>query len=222
MAIDVITNNVFLQPMFRLWQDFVAVFPSIIVAILLLILGYFVGWGIGKFFSWLLEKVGLDNLVRKNGLVKEFGHTHLPNLIGELLKWFVFIIFLQMAVDVLNLSTLSSLLDDFVRWLPQVLIAVIIFFAGVALAHYVHFKIKQHTKMRGMIIVGGLLKIVILYFALVIGLSQIGVNVSILENSFLILLGALGLGFALALGISLGLGLKDHAGEFVDDIKKNF
>src|SRR3989338_2498859 len=216
------TGNLFLQPLYQLWQDFVSIFPSFVVAILLLVLGYFIGWAIGHAIKWLLVKAGVDDLVKKSGLTKEFGHTHVPNLLGELVKWFVFIIFLQVAIDVLNLNTLSSLLEDFVRWLPNVLFAVIIFFAGVALAHYIGLKVREHTKMRGMLVAAGILKVVILYLALVIGLHQVGVDVTILENAFLILLGALGLGFALAMGIGMGLGMRDHADDIVNGIKKNF
>ena len=218
----VATGNLFLQPLYQLWQDFVSIFPSIVVAILLLVLGYFIGWGIAHAVKWLLEKAGLDDVVKKAGFTKETGHTHLTGLVGEFVKWFVFIIFLQVAVDVLNLSTLSALLDDFVRWLPNLLFAIIIFFAGVALAHYVDLRIKAHTKMRGMLIASGVLKVVILYLVLVIGLSQIGIDVSILQNAFLILLGALGLGFALAMGIGLGLGIRSHAEEAVGKWKKHF
>ena len=218
----VATGNLFLQPLYQLWQEFVSIFPSIIVALLILIIGYFIGWLVGHVVKWLLEKVGLDTAVKKAGLTKEVGHTHLPSLLGELIKWFVFFIFLQVAVAVLNLSTLTCLLGDFVRWLPNVLIAVIIFFGGVALAHYVDLKIRSHTKMRGMLVAGGILKIVILYLALVIGLGQIGINVGVLENAFLILLGALGLGFALAIGIGLGLGLRKHSEGWVGNWKKHF
>ena len=224
MAYDALTatGNVFLEPLFQLWHDFVTIFPGIVVALLVLILGYFIGLGVGHAVKWLLEKSGLDNLVRKGGFTKEVGHTQIPNLVGEFVKWFVFIIFLQVAVSVLNLNTLSELLGDFVRWLPNVLFAVIIFFSGIALAHYIDLRIRAHTKMRGMLVASGALKVVILYLVLVIGLSQVGVDVSILENAFLILLGALGLGFALALGVGLGLGLREHAEDLVGRWKKHF
>ncbi|MBS3167763.1 hypothetical protein J4216_01420 [Candidatus Woesearchaeota archaeon] len=184
-------------------------------------IGYFVGWALGKAFTWLLNKIGLDHAVSKSGFAKQMGHTHLPNLGGELVKWFVFIIFLQVAVNILNLNVLSSLLGDFVNWLPNVLVAIIVLFFGVALAHYIHMKIRETTKMRGMIVMGGVIKVVILYFALVISLRQIGINVNFLESTFLILLGALGLGFALALGIGLGLGVRSHAEEWIKKFKKN-
>ena len=218
----VATGNLFLQPLAQLWQQFVAIFPSLVVAILILIIGYFIGWAVGYALRWILDRVGLDRVVSQAMLTKHAGHTHLTKLLGELVKWFIFIIFLQVAVAVLNLNTLSDLLDTFVRWLPNLLFAIIIFFAGVALAHYVDAKIREHTKMRGMVVASGILKVVILFLVLVIGLSQIGIDVSILENSFLIILGALGLGFALALGIGLGLGMRKPAEEAVSKWKKHF
>ncbi len=214
--------NVLLEPLQQLWQEFIVVFPSIAVALLILILGYLIGWLIGHLVKWLLIKIGLDDVISKAGLSKEVGHTHVPNLIGELLKWFIFIIFLQVAVSILNLSTLSGLLDDFVRWLPNVLFAIMIFFGGVALAHYVDIKIRAHTQMRFMLVISGILKVVILYLSVVIGLGQIGINVDVLESAFLILLGAVGLGFALAMGIGLGLGMKKHSEAWIGTWKKNF
>lgn len=218
----VTTGNLFLQPLYQLWRDFVSVFPSIVVALLMLIVGYFIAFAIGHFIKWLLDKAGLDKYTRQAGFSKEFGHTNLPGIFGEIVKWFVFIIFLQVAVSVLNLNTLSDVLQSFVMWLPNLIVALIIFLAGVGLAHYVDKKVREHTKMRGMLVMTGIVKIVILFLALVIGLKQIGVQVAILENAFMIILGALGLGFALALGIGLGLGLRNEAEDVVARWKKNF
>ncbi len=224
MATDglVATGNLFLQPLYQLWRDFVSVFPSIVVALLMLIVGYFIAFALGHFVKWLLEKAGVDKYTREAGFSKEFGHTNLPGVFSEIVKWFVFIIFLQVAVSVLQLSTLSDVLNSFVMWLPNLIVALIVFLAGVGLAHYVDKKVREHTKMRGMLVMSGVLKVVILFLALVIGLKQIGVQVSILENGFLILLGALGLGFALALGIGMGLGMRNEAEDVIHKWKKNF
>ena len=216
------TGNLFLQPLYQLWMDFVSVFPSIVVALLLLIIGYIIAYAIGHFVKWLLEKAGLDKYVKDRQFSKEVGHTNLPGLFGEVVKWFVFLIFLQVAVSVLNLNALSDVLHSFVLWVPNLIVALLVFFAGVALAHYVDRKVRSHTKMRGMLVMGGVAKVVILFLALVVGLKQVGIQVGVLENAFLILLAALGLGFALALGIGLGLGLRDEAEDLVQKWKKNF
>ncbi len=214
------TGNLILDPLYRLWFDFIAILPSVILALLVAILGYAVAYFIGY-----LVRHGMDKLVgkqfREASLNKEIGHTNVPSLFGELIKWFVFIIFLEVAVDILNLNTFSSLLQTFVRWLPNVLFAIIVFFTGVALAHYIDIKIREHTRMRGMLMMSGILKTVILFLVVLIGLKQIGVNVDVLQNSFLILVAAIGLGVALALGIGLGLGLKDEAEGIVKRLKKN-
>ena len=119
----------------------------------------------------------------------------------------------------LRLGTLSSLLNEFVRWLPNVIVAAIIVIFGVALAHFVSMKIEEHTKTKGVRFFSKLIKIVIYYVVLVISLEQIGVEASILENTFLILIGALAVGIAVALGIGLGKAMQPEGKEIVNDLK---
>jgi hypothetical protein len=224
MAVEALTytGSLILDPLYALWNALVSVLPSIVVAILVLILGYAVAYLMGHIVKVVLEKIGLNKHVRDAHLTKSVGHTNVPSLTGEIVKWFVFLLFLQVGVDILNLSTMSLWLDTFVRWLPNLIVAVIIFFVGIALAHYVDLKIRQHTVMKGMTIVGGLLKAVIMILAVLVGLKQIGIGVELLENSFLLILASIGLGFALAVGIGLGLGLRKEAEDIVKRIKRNF
>lgn len=215
------TGGLILGPLKELWWNFVGIVPSIILALLILILGYCVAYLLGHGTKWLLDKI-ISKPLREAELSKAVGHTNVASLIGELVKWFVFIVFLNVAVDILQLNVLSDLLASFVAWLPNVLVAVMVFFAGVALAHYIDMKIKEHTRMKGMIALSGVLKVVVVFLAVLIGLEQVGVNVGVLQSSFLIILGSIGLGMALALGIGLGLGLRGEAEDIVKRMKKNF
>lgn len=215
------TGNLILNPLYALWVSLVSIIPSIVLAILILILGYCVAYLLGYLVRVGLEKLGISQQVRKAQLSKEVGHTNIPALVGEVTKWFVFIIFLSQAVEVLQLGVLSDLLMSFMLWLPNLLVAVLVFFAGVAFVHLLDAKLKEHTTMKGMKFIAAVLKVVIFFLVVVLGLRQIGVDVSILQNSFLILLGALGLGIALALGIGLGLGLKDEARGLFKEMKKH-
>ena len=142
-------------------------------------------------------------------------------LLGELLKWYIIIIFLQAAASLVNLGTLSTLLNSLVMWLPQLLIAVIVMLIGLAAAHYAYLRIGAHTKMKGMRLSAAVLKWVIIIIAGLIALKQIGVEIGILENTFQLVVGALAVGVALALGIGLGLGLKKEAEGFLKEMKKN-
>ena len=209
-----------LNPFRTLGYALLAILPGLILALLVLILGYIVAYFIGYLARWGIEKA-VGKQLKEANLSRVVGHTNWSSLVGELVKWFIFIIFLNVAVDLLQLNMLSSLLESFVRWLPNVLFAIMIFFGGIALAHHVDIKISEHTKMKGMKEVRGVIKTVIVFLVVLVALNQIGVNVSLLQNTFLILVGALGLGIALALGIGLGLGLREEAEDIVKTFKKN-
>jgi len=210
-----------LNPLQAIWLKIVDVLPYLVAAIVVLIIGCFIAAILGHALRVILEKTKLDQWVKKAKLTKAVGHTHLPSLLGELFKWYIIIIFLQAAVALLNLGTLSDLLNRFVLWLPNLLIAVIIFLAGLAAAHYVQIKIKEYSKMKGVRFGGAVIKWIIIVMIVLVALRQIGIDVSILENILLVVIGALAVGVALALGIGLGLGLKKESEGFIKNIKKN-
>ena len=127
------TGALILDPLYTLWISFGKILPGLIAAIIILIIGYFIALIIGHVVRIILEKIGLDTKMRKAKLMKAVGHTHLPNILGEIVKWYIFIIFLQQAVALLQLGTLTLLLDRFVTWLPNVIAGVLIILFGFSL-----------------------------------------------------------------------------------------
>jgi len=213
-------TSIVLDPLVTLWNSFVSVLPGLLAAIIILIVGYFVAFLIGHALKLLLEKLGLNRWVYSSALSKAIGHTNVAAFLGEILKWYIFIIFFQVAVDLLQLGTLSDLLKSFVLWLPNVIAAVVILLAGVALALYVEIKIREHTKMKGMRFVAGLAKIVVLLLVAMIALKQIGIDITILENTFLVIVATLGLGIAIAIGLGFGAAFKGIAPGVIKGIRK--
>ena len=67
-----------------------------------------------------------------------------------------------------------------------------------------------------------IIKAVLVILVAIIALKQIGLQVEILENTFLLIVGAFAAGLAIALGVSLGLGMKDSAKGMVKSFKKYF
>jgi len=215
------TTVAILNPLQQLWLEAVRVVPNMVGAILVLLIGVFVASILGHALRVLLEKTKLDEALRKAKLTKAVGHTNVPALLGELLKWFVIIIFLEQAVSLVNLGSLTALLNAFVLWLPQLLVAIIVFLLGLAGAHLVEHKVLEHTNLKGMKVSAKILKWIVILVVALVSLRQIGVDVAILENTFLVIVAALGAGVALALGIGLGLGLKKEAENVIRDVKKN-
>jgi small-conductance mechanosensitive channel len=123
------------------------------------------------------------------------------------------------GVSLLRLGTLSSLLQELVLWLPNIIVAAVVIIFGVALAHFAAMKIDEHTTTKGVKFFSKLVKIVLYFIILVVALQQIGLDVSIIENTWYLLIGALAVGIAVALGVGLGGALKQEGREIVDDVK---
>lgn len=221
---DAITETIIAirNPFDFLWISFVKFFPKLIGLIVLLIVGYLTGLVLGHVLRVILQKAGLDRWLDKAELSKAVGRTHISSILGEILKWYVFIVFLQAAVDIIDLGPLSEMLGRFVLWLPHLILAIIVVLIGLVFAHFIELKIIAHSKVKGVRAATKLLKWVIIFMIIVIALKQIGLQVGLLENAFLLILGALAIGVALALGISLGLGLKKDSERLVRNIMKNF
>ncbi|MDP3916686.1 MAG: hypothetical protein Q8Q42_00165 [Nanoarchaeota archaeon] len=216
------TTTSIINPLSAVWYSLVGQLPGVVAAVIVLIVGGFVAVILGHALRVVLEKLKVDDYVKKARLTKTIGHTHVPAVAGELFKWYIIILFLQQAVALINLGTLSMLLGQFVTWLPNVIVAAVILLFGLAVANYVYYKIWEHTKQRGVKASAGIIKVVIIFMVLVMALKQIGVDVGILEHTFLLIVGALAIGIALALGIGLGLGLRKESENIIKGIKKNF
>jgi len=216
------TSTAIINPLSAIWYSLVGQLPGIVAAVIVLIVGCFVAVILGHALKVILEKLKVDDYVRKARLTKTIGHTHVPAIVGEVFKWYIIILFLQQAVELVNLGTLSLLLGQFVGWLPNVIFAAIVLLFGIAVANYVQIKVVEHSKQRGVIASAGILKIVILVMVLIVALKQIGIDVGILEHTFLLIIGALAIGIALALGIGLGLGLRKESENVIKNIKKGF
>lgn len=215
------TGATLLNPIFTLWNAFLNILPGIIWAIILLLFGYILAAVLGHALKLALEKFGIDSWVKKAKLTKAVGTTHVSGVLGEILKWYVFLIFLGAAVDKLELGTLSVLLEKLVLWLPNVIAAILVMLVGLFLAYFIEMKVVEKSSMKGIKLAASTLRWVIIIIAVIIALGQIGIEVNLLENAILLIIGALAVGFALAFGISFGLGFKKEAEDIVKDVKRN-
>jgi hypothetical protein len=210
------TGQALVNPIINLWNSFVNVIPGLIGAIIVLVIGYIVGWVIGFVLTKILHKAKLDRLVvEKTTLDKIMGKFELSHFLGLIVKWYVFVLFLGPAAALVRLPALTSFLNSAALWIPSLIAAVIVALVGLIAADYVAAKVTE-VKAKSSGIIANTLKLVIVVFTLIIALSQLGVDVSIAENTVLIIIA----GIMLALGIGFGLAFKDEAKAIIKDVKK--
>ena len=213
------TGTLIVNPLISLYNSFIRVFPGIIAAIIVLIIGYFISLGISKLVHYLLDKAGLEKYMDKSKLSRAVGGININTLLEEITKWYIFIIFIQAAVDILSLGTVSVLLNRFVLWLPNVIAAALVIIFGIAVSHIVAIKIEEHSDMKGIMLLTRILKTIIIILVVLIALEQIGIKTTIIENTFLLIVGAIAIGIAIALGIGLGNGIKAESKEIIQHVK---
>ncbi|MBD3248910.1 hypothetical protein GF336_02585 [Candidatus Woesearchaeota archaeon] len=207
MAILEETGQALISPLVSLWDSFVSIIPGLIGAIVVLVIGYIVGWAFGLLVKKVLQKVQLDKfVVEKTNLQKSAGKFELSRVVGLVVKWYIFVLFLTPAAALVNLEALSEFLVKASLWIPNLIAAVLVAVIGFIAADYVASKVEE-IKSTSSKLIAYITKIIIVIFTLIIALNQLGIDVSVAESSFLIILA----GIMLALAIGFGLALKDES-----------
>ena len=97
---------------------------------------------------------------------------------------------------------------------------MIIALAALIAGDYASYKIEE-TKIKSSRFVGLGTKIVIIFLGAIIALKQVGIDVSVVENSFLVILAGVMLALALAFGLGFSEAVKAESKDLVKKIKKN-
>src|SRR3990172_6124903 len=198
------------SPFLRLAYGFIDAIPCVVAAILILIIGYIVAWVLGRVVGGVLARVKFDQWVlHKTNMSRVVGDFRLSHFLELITKWYVFILFLPAAANVINLGIIQNFLLDVALWIPQVILAVVIGLIGIMAADYVGMKIGE-TRAKAADVLASAAKIVIYIFTAIIVLDQIGVKIELAANSVLIILSGIMLGLALMFGIGFGLAMQSE------------
>lgn len=206
-----------------LWQGFLTFIPTLIGAIVVFIIGWFIAVAIGKSVAAILERIKFNRLFEKGGWKEALERAELrikpSEFIGVIFKWVLIIVFLQIAVGILGWAQFADLLGRVIGYLPNVIIAALIFVVAVIVADIVEKVIvaaTERAKFAYTHIAGVIVKWAIWIFAILAILQQL-----IIAPEFVsILFSALVYGVVAVLVISFGLGGKEVATEILQDLKR--
>lgn len=204
------------------WNEFMMAMPSIVFAIIILILGYILG-SLGKrLIIRLFDKLRVDEAIRTTGaqeIVQKAGYTlNSGKFFGTLVKWFIIIAFFVVALDAVNLEVATEYLRDMVLgYLPRVMIATLILFGAIILAQVVQKGVVAAAKtanFRSAAFLGRFAKYAILTSAVLAALNQLQIATELVQMLF----GAIMLALSLALGLAFGLGGKEAASRYINSM----
>lgn len=182
--------------------------PTLVAGLLVLLLGIVVAWIGSKLVVRILLLTRLDRVVGRlswgRALAKGDVRHSLFELIGTIFGVLVFLVFLDNAVTIWNLTVLSRLLERLVLVAPQLLTAGIVILVGAGVASAVSRAVQRALRQEEFAraqLVGRIVHAAILVVAVTIALVELQIAVTIVTGAFLLTFGALALSFVLAFGL---------------------
>lgn len=173
-----------------------------------------VGWLIAGVMRWatrsLLARLGFGRLCARQGVTEMLRAADLPEperLAGTIVFWVVWIGFLLSAVDVLGLSAVRGMIDDFAAFVPRLGVAIVILVVGFVFAN-VAWRATQLAAVNSNVpsprVLSGTVRALVLLLTGAMALDQIAVAQTIVLTAFAIAFGAVMIGLAIAFGVGGG------------------
>jgi len=215
-------GDVFNASLQDLWWGFVQFAPKLVIAIVFFIVGWLLGSLVAKAFEHVFTALKIDKLfqsIRADEFMKRAGmNLNTGYFVGQVVKWFVVIVFLLPSLNLVGLDYISSFLkDDVLGFLPRVIVAAFILIIATIVADALSKAIVAGTKalnLKSANMLGTVAKYAVWVFAFIIALGQLGVAPAYMQILFAGIIGMLAVAGALA----FGLGAKDAAGRFVSKL----
>lgn len=208
----------------ELWSRFVNFLPALIGALLVFLLGLIVAVALGKAAEKVVSLLRIDYVLEKLRVGKRLEQAGLElrisKIFGELVKWFLILVFLMAATDILGLEQVTGFLNNIILYIPNVVVAVVILAVAFLLSNLVYDIVKGSTKAAGIVnarLLATLSKWAIVVFGLLAALLQLGIAVSLVNTIFIGIIAAL----SLAIGLAFGLGGKEEAAAIVRKLRED-
>lgn len=194
--------------------------PKFLGAVLIFVVGLFVSSLAKSLVEKFLEAVHLEDLSKRSGfkgyLAKAEIKLSATELLSNLVKWVLLLIFFIAAVEVLGLTIVSTVLTRLLGYIPNVLAAALIFGVGIAIANLADglvrgaFATIDHEAARPL---GRLARWVVLVVSFFAAVGQLQIAPRLIDTFFQGLTWTI----VLVVGLSIGLGSKDLVARLFED-----
>jgi len=215
-AVDCLGIRAISDPLKAMLQTILDAVPALLVAAVIVLIGYVVAKAVRSLVESFLSGIGADELPGRLGLTfleARAGQTPPSKLIGAVTAVVILLITAQQACAKLRFDQLADLLQRIVAYLPNLAVGLIILLAAMSLGKrfgaMVAGAMENHANAKALSI---LAHYAVLLLGLSMALEQLGVGKEIVTIAVGSLLG----GSALALGLAFGLGGQDRARELIE------
>lgn len=193
--------------------------PRFISGLIVLLIGIIIATFLKQILVELFKFARVNNLLKRYGLPQNREGVDWGQIISEMVRWFVIILFLIPTADVWGLGKFVEVLNNLLLFLPNVFVSVLILMIGIVVSKLVYDLIMASVhglskdSTRTVALVG---RYAVLVFVFLVVLNQLGIASDLIR----ILFGGIVAMVALAGGLAFGLGGQDTAKEILTKLKK--
>ncbi|MEM2915059.1 MAG: hypothetical protein QXH91_06655 [Candidatus Bathyarchaeia archaeon] len=125
--------------LWKLIEDILYAIPSILAAIVVILIGYAVGSVVGKAVNMIVEKLGMEKNFDKSMTGKAFKSAglDLSDFIGGIVKAYIVILSIILAIQILNIGgTVGTYLGSIADYLPRIFGGILIIVFGTVFVDF--------------------------------------------------------------------------------------
>ena len=156
--------------------------PKLALFLVILVIGIIIAKLIAKALNALLERTGFDRAVERGGIKKALSSSKMDasDIVAKLIYYTLLLFVLQLAFGVFGANPISRLIEDVIRFLPSLVVAIIILVVAASIAAAVKGLLEN---MIGGLSYGRTLANIasafILFLGVIAALNQVGVATTV-------------------------------------------
>jgi hypothetical protein len=193
--------------------------PTVLGAVAILLIGWLIASFLGKIATNFFRTVHADRLgdrIGVNDFLNRSGtRLKVSDLLGEVIKWVVRLIFIEMATDQLGLVQVTAVVNHILYYIPNVLVALLVLGIGAFLAQVVSTVVRGAASEAGVTAPETLAKLAsgaVWAFAIIAAVNQLGISPIVVNTLYIGLVAAI----SLAIGLAFGLGGRETASRLTE------
>jgi hypothetical protein len=211
-------RDIAMQSLENMWLEITNIFPNIIGALIVII----IGWIVTKLVVKVIKKV--LKLAKANKLDDKLNDIEIVEgkklnfdtikIVSNFVKWLMYIMLMIMASDIMGLEIISTQISNLLGYLPKLFSALVIFIMGLLFASFV--KKGLNSLFESMDLSGGKILSQVVFFLMltfisITALNQAGIDTEIITNNVNMIIAS----FLIAFAIAFGFGAREVVGKLL-------
>lgn len=200
-------KDLFIEPFKNFLERVMSFLPSLLTSLTLIIAGLVIAWLLKRISSVVLkflkadalsEKIGTAQILKKSGLKDSFS-----GLVSRVVYWVVLVSFIIIGLDALRMPAVENLLEKFLLYLPNVIVAGIITLLGYLVGNFLGRASLIAAVNAGLTFsrfLGNFVKFTVFVLSASMALELLGIGKNTVLIAFAIVFGGVVLAFAIAFG----------------------